>query len=78
MHPDPGKWMAIRGAVEYYARSTHAFSAGIKCRHCTCIGLHTNRGGFYCSFLFDIQISTNMTTLKTYFGYQMLMNLLGI
>ena len=34
MHPDTGNWMAIRRAVEYYARSAHAFSAGIKCRHC--------------------------------------------
>ena len=26
--------MAIRYAVVYYARSTHAFSARIECRHC--------------------------------------------
>ena len=34
-HPCPGKWVAIRCAVVYYARAAHAFSAGIKCRHCS-------------------------------------------
>ena len=35
MHLCPGTWMAIERAVVYYARAAHAFSAGIKCRHCT-------------------------------------------
>ena len=34
MHPYPGNWVAIGRAVVYYAWATHAFSAGIKCRHC--------------------------------------------
>ena len=34
MHPCPGKWVAIGRVVVYYARVAHAFSAGIKYRHC--------------------------------------------
>ena len=34
VHPYPGTWLAIGRAVLYYARLAHAFSAGIKCRHC--------------------------------------------
>ena len=34
MHSYPGNWVAIGHAVVYYARGAHAFSAGIKCRHC--------------------------------------------
>ena len=34
MYPYPGNQMAIRRAVVYFARAAHAFSAGIKCRHC--------------------------------------------
>ena len=30
----PGKLVAIGHAVVYFAQATHAFSAGIKCRHC--------------------------------------------
>ena len=30
MHPCPGNWVA----VVYFAQAIHAFSAGIKCRHC--------------------------------------------
>ena len=30
----PGNRLAIGRAVLYYARATHAFNAGIKCRHC--------------------------------------------
>ena len=33
-HPFPGNWVSIRHAVMYYAQAAHAFSAGIKCRHC--------------------------------------------
>ena len=33
MHP--GNWVAIKRAVVYYAQA-HAFSAGIKSRHCRC------------------------------------------
>ena len=36
MHPCPGNWVAIVCAVVYYARADKAFSAGIKCRYCTC------------------------------------------
>ena len=35
MHPCPGNWVEFGRAVVYYARSDQAFSAGIKCRHCT-------------------------------------------
>ena len=35
MHPCPGNWVAIGRAVVYYARGDQAFSAGIKCRHCS-------------------------------------------
>ena len=31
--------MAIGRAVVYYARAAHAFSAGIKCRHCSDFGI---------------------------------------
>ena len=34
MHPCPGNWVAIGHAVVYFAQADHAFSAGIKCRHC--------------------------------------------
>ena len=34
MHSCPENWVAIRCAVVHYAWSAHAFSAGIKCRHC--------------------------------------------
>ena len=34
MHPCTGDRVAIGRAVVYYARAAHAFSAGIKCRHC--------------------------------------------
>ena len=37
MHPCPGNWVGIGHAVMYYVRSARAFSAGIKCRHCTYI-----------------------------------------
>ena len=35
VHPRPGNRVAIRSTVVYYSRAAHAFSAGIKCRHCT-------------------------------------------
>ena len=35
MHSYPRNLMIIGRAVMYYARSAHAFSAGIKCQHCT-------------------------------------------
>ena len=35
MHPCPGNRVVIGRAVVYYARTAHAYSAGIKCRHCT-------------------------------------------
>ena len=34
MHPCQGNWVAIGRTVVYYARAAHAFSAGIKYRHC--------------------------------------------
>ena len=36
MHSCLGNCVAIGRAVVYYARAAHAFSAGIKCRHCKC------------------------------------------
>ena len=35
MHPCPGNWVEIGRAVMYHARGDQAFSAGIKCWHCT-------------------------------------------
>ena len=35
MHLCPENWKAIGRAVVYYARASHAFSAGIEWRHCT-------------------------------------------
>ena len=35
MHPCPGHCVAIGHAVAYFPQAAHAFSAGIKCRHCT-------------------------------------------
>ena len=35
VHSCPGKWVAIGCAVVYRARAAPAFSARIKCRHCT-------------------------------------------
>ena len=35
VHLCPGKWVAIRHVVVYYARSADAFSARKKCRHCS-------------------------------------------
>ena len=35
MHPCLGNCVATRHAVVYHARTAHAFSAGIKCRHCS-------------------------------------------
>ena len=46
MHLCPGNWVAILRAVVYYAWAAHAFSAGIKYRHCSsrlkncCRGCH--------------------------------------
>ena len=37
MHPCPQHWVAIGRVVVYYARASHSFSAGIKCRHCSYI-----------------------------------------
>ena len=34
MHPCRGDWVIIGRVVGHYARAAHAFSAGIKCRHC--------------------------------------------
>ena len=34
MHLCPENWKAIGRAVVYYAWAAHAFSTGIKCRHC--------------------------------------------
>ena len=39
LQPCPRDLVAIRRAVVYHARSGHAFSAGIECRHCTLVYL---------------------------------------
>ena len=44
MHLCPGKWVATGLAVVCYARTANAFSAGIKCRHCT----------YKCQVMFDV------------------------
>ena len=31
-----GNWVAINHSLVYYAQAAHAFSAGIKNRHCRC------------------------------------------
>ena len=41
VHPCQVNWVAIGHAVVYYAQTAHAFSAGIKCRHCTCTVLES-------------------------------------
>ena len=40
MLPCPGNWVAIRPAVVYHARAAQAFSAGIKCQHCSLQAIH--------------------------------------
>ena len=35
MHPFPEKWVAISHVAVYHASLVHAFSAGIKCKHCS-------------------------------------------
>ena len=35
MHPCSGNWATIRRAVVYYDPTSHTFSAGSKCRHCS-------------------------------------------
>ena len=35
VHPCPENYVAIGRAVVYYELAAHAFSAGIKCRHCS-------------------------------------------
>ena len=35
IHTGPGNWVEIGRAVVYSVRAAHAFSAVIKCRHCT-------------------------------------------
>ena len=35
MHPCPANCVTIGQAVIYYDQAAQAFSAGIKCRHCT-------------------------------------------
>ena len=37
VHPRPGNWVAIGNAVVYYVRAARAFSAGIKCWHCSLV-----------------------------------------
>ena len=44
MHLYLGHWVTIKRAVVYHARSAHAFSAGIKCRHCTYVKLVYTKG----------------------------------
>ena len=41
IHPWPRNWVTIGRAVVYYARAPHAFSAGIKCRHCIYSSIHS-------------------------------------
>ena len=40
MDPCPGNWVAIGRAVVYYVWAAQAFSAGIKCPHCTGLCYH--------------------------------------
>ena len=44
LHPCPGHWVVIRRAVVYYSLAAHAFSAGIKCRHCSSFHRSTASG----------------------------------
>ena len=46
MHPCPGNWVAIGCAVVYYARSTHTFSAVIKCCIVGISCIHVGGGPF--------------------------------
>ena len=61
MHPCPGNWVEIGRAVVYYARADQAFSAGIKCRHCT-VNL----------FVFDMSLYKTVQSLKHTIQYNSL------
>ena len=43
MQPCPGNLVAIGHMVVYYAWAAHAFSAGIKYRHCVIAYLHATK-----------------------------------
>ena len=52
MHPCPGDSMAITRTVVYFACPAHAFSAGIKCWHCSSTTTATT-SSFYTSSLHE-------------------------
>ena len=61
MHQGPGNLAAIRHAVVYNAQAAHAFSAGIKCLHCTCREVI-----LYCMFI-DCTILYKLIYIVAYF-----------
>ena len=44
IHALETNWVVIRRAVVYYSLAAHAFSAGIKCRHCSSFHSSTASG----------------------------------
>ena len=56
MHPCPGNQVAIGSAVAHYARAAHAFSAGIKCRHCIAPSMDQS---IYTHMILSIHIQCN-------------------
>ena len=61
MHQGPRNLAAIRHAVVYNAQAAHAFSAGIKCLHCTCREVI-----LYCMFI-DCTILYKLLYIRAYF-----------
>ena len=59
LHPCPGNWVTVWRAVMYRARTAHAFSAGIECRHCS-------RG--YFKYKISIIIRTTISNSKITFS----------
>ena len=53
MHPCLGNCVAIGRAVVHYDRAAHAFSAGIKCRHCMYAAYSQEYVLFKCAGLFS-------------------------
>ena len=74
MHPCPGNQVAIGSAFVHYAQAAHAFSAGIKCRHCIAPSMDQS---IYTHMILSIHIqwltsstvlhSTHMVTLTDLF-----------
>ena len=60
-HPCPENWVVIGRTVVYYTLTSRAFSAGIKCRHCTYIQHYDDTGmwGDGMSLVFGIRFGNS-------------------